>query len=816
MESNNTQFRQDYDLDELRLVSPPGRDFRMLVTPRFVPACGERDYEGFSSDLLLNLCRSAGLFVDVGAHYGHYTLLVAKAFPACRVLSLEPVPENYAVLERNVALNELRNVELHNVAASEGEGLRCLKIKEASDNYGFHDHPLTRTLKEIEVRTVSLDGFLQPPPGLPVIVKVDTDGHEPYVLRGMRGLLERDAEVSLLVEFNPKCLRKAGYQPVQFLEEVFALGFDVYAIDDRERMTYKMAEESLERWADYLPGGDETAYCNLLCLKKERSLSVCFFSHSSQLGGAERSLLGLVSRLIEDHGVLCTVILREDGPLQEKLQQAGAATARVDYHWWWHPEDMPPGQKRELYESSAGNVLRFLEHALGKINPDVIATFTTTIPWGAIAAAFLGKPHVWFVRELYGYGQPLKALLPREEAIRFIEQLSSKIVVNTRFVRDTLFGGEKSGDVVTAYTHIEIPPGSTEGRGERCFERENAIKLILLGAVYELKGQMDAVLAVGELVRRGRDVELLLAGFCDTEYAEEVRSTVEEEGLEGHVRLTGSVENPYPIMEQADMVLSCSRGEAFSRSVLEGMLLKKPVVAARKGGTLELVTEGFNGLLYEPGDHVQLADRIEYLADHPEEARRLGENGLEFVTSTLTVEGYSGRIYELLRKVKDEAGPEKRPVVPARGELALLRGLRDVAAAANPEVTALVTELGSSLAENKGRVIDLHGKLRFREKQAEDRHAALLFREGQIAELEAVLQAREEKIAELGARIAALEDIIRRIEGRMIMRLADRYQRLVERLLPAGTGGRRCYEWVMDRLRAEANGGWKGSRRRRR
>jgi len=72
------------------------------------------------------------------------------------------------------------------------------------------------------------------------------------------------------IEFNPKCLRNTGYAPEDFLEEVSYLSFCIYAIDDNKRMTYKLAQGNFEKWCDYLPDGNEMAYTNILCTKKEK------------------------------------------------------------------------------------------------------------------------------------------------------------------------------------------------------------------------------------------------------------------------------------------------------------------------------------------------------------------------------------------------------------------------------------------------------------------------------------------------------------------------------------------------------------------
>jgi hypothetical protein len=68
--------------------------------------------------------------------------------------------------------------------------------------------------------------------------------------------------------------------------------------------------------------------------KKHRPLNACFFSHSSQLAGAERSLLGLIIDLTRDYGVNCSVFLPNGGPLRKKLDEVGAATFIFEYKWW--------------------------------------------------------------------------------------------------------------------------------------------------------------------------------------------------------------------------------------------------------------------------------------------------------------------------------------------------------------------------------------------------------------------------------------------------------------------------------------------------
>ena len=121
-------------------------------------------------------------------------------------------------------------------------------------------------------------------------------------------------------------------------------------------------------------------------------------------------------------------------------------------------------------------------------------------------------------------------------------------------------------------------------------------------------------------------------------------------GLDNQVKFTGQVEDPGPSVKAADIALVCSRSEAFGRTTVEAMKLGKPVVGARGGATPELIRENFNGLLYAPGDYLDLSRKIKFLIDHPEAARQMGENGRRWAGEEFTVGKYAGKVLQVLEE----------------------------------------------------------------------------------------------------------------------------------------------------------------------
>jgi glycosyltransferase involved in cell wall biosynthesis len=120
--------------------------------------------------------------------------------------------------------------------------------------------------------------------------------------------------------------------------------------------------------------------------------------------------------------------------------------------------------------------------------------------------------------------------------------------------------------------------------------------------------------------------------------------------MEMSVKFLAGMSNSFPAMLQSDVVLVCSRREAFGRVTVEGMLAGKPVIGTRIGGTLELIREEFNGLLYTPGDYRELAHKIRYLHENPDEAYRMGKNGREWAQARFSQTRLAQEILSTLRK----------------------------------------------------------------------------------------------------------------------------------------------------------------------
>ena len=383
-------------------------------------------------------------------------------------------------------------------------------------------------------------------------------------------------------------------------------------------------------------------------------MRVCFVSHTAEKYGAEFALLELLQGLVAE-GVDCKVLVPKKGPLLAALDQLHIEWKIIGYPFW------VAGARRRWV---SGRILRTVRtlllafpmaRCIAKWQCDLICSNTMTIGAGALAARLAKRPHVWHLHE-FGYRDPnLLFDLGERRTARLMDRLSAIFIANSyavvkhygRYIHQERI--KVVYQAVTLRDEIESSPGNHATTDKPCFT------CVIVGSLHIAKGQDEAIRALAEVVRRGIDMELLFVGAGSKRYRKVLGQQVHDFGLEQRVKFIGYAENPLPYIRMADVVLICSRWEAFGRATVEAMLLGKPIIAtANSGGTAELIHEGETGLLYEAGNHVELADKIQHLYQSPEEGARLGTAAHVWAAGRFTQQRYAKEVIDVLNEVLTE------------------------------------------------------------------------------------------------------------------------------------------------------------------
>ena len=154
--------------------------------------------------------------------------------------------------------------------------------------------------------------------------------------------------------------------------------------------------------------------------------------------------------------------------------------------------------------------------------------------------------------------------------------------------------------------------------------------LVVIGTVGRLqpvKDQQTLVRAFADMVRESDDAaakaRLLLVG--NGPLRDTLAQLAQSLGIAHLATFTGDRTDVAQLLQCVDVFVLPSLAEGISNTVLEAMATGLPVVATRVGGNVELVEDGDNGALFEPGDVASLKGLLARYVDDPAMRRRHGE-----------------------------------------------------------------------------------------------------------------------------------------------------------------------------------------------
>jgi len=572
--------------------------------------------DGRAAALLRQFAKTATTFIEIAVADDSFASLGSAAGPGCRVVRFLGSPEREVVAAREGQMSDVA-ADVHIVADAED---------------------------------LDLESVLSPASVEPVVIRIDWPGRETAVLARLRSILVGHNDVRVFVEWTPGAPGDRAAEVDALLGGLQELGLDVFLLEGRDGGHVRCGRRQL---LDAVGGAAAT----LCCVPITMSLDLCAFSHSSELGGAELCLAELVEQMTSRFGTLFTVVLPSDGPLRERVESMGASTVIIESPWWCADPALPASAVTEDELAIGFLHLRRALPELGSRSPDAVLTSTVTIPWGAVAAAALDRPHVWWVHEYGRRDHGFEFLYGYEESVALIVDASSHVIATSQAVREELFPGvppEKCS--VASYAPDVRPSGADVPAG---FWRPGATRLIHTGRVVRTKGQEDALRAVKLLAEGGRDVELCVVGAMDpdAEYASRLLDYVRDAGIADRVHFLGSVADVIPLIREAHISLTCSRHEAYGRVTSEAMLLETPVIGTATGGTAELIQDGFDGFLYPPGDAAALADKVAFFVDHPDEIAPFGKRAADNMHRKIEADRVDTRFFDVCLRHKGGSSP---------------------------------------------------------------------------------------------------------------------------------------------------------------
>lgn len=179
-------------------------------------------------------------------------------------------------------------------------------------------------------------------------------------------------------------------------------------------------------------------------------------------------------------------------------------------------------------------------------------------------------------------------------------------------------------------------------------------KIVFAGRMLREKGVLDLVKAAEKLrIKYEGKAEFLLCGPLSSNpsalNADEISRLIDG----SYIQWLDNLEDVRPILKESSIFCLPSHREGFPKASIEASAIGRPIVTFDTVGCRDTVEDGFNGFKVELEDSQALAEKIEYLIEHPEECARMGANSRKIAEKTYDIKEVIDKhleIYSEMRK----------------------------------------------------------------------------------------------------------------------------------------------------------------------
>lgn len=191
--------------------------------------------------------REGAAVIDVGANIGLHALTLASIVgPSGSVRCFEPAPHIALALERTLRLNGFGEwATVHRAAVADRSGQMTFHRAHHASVSSLFPISDVMTAEEIQVPVTTLDEAI--PAGSRVdFIKMDAEGAEPNIWRGMSRIVSENPELEIVLEWSASHFQRSGWDPAAFMSDIRAAGFKPYLIDGRKgaQLTCPLCEEA--------------------------------------------------------------------------------------------------------------------------------------------------------------------------------------------------------------------------------------------------------------------------------------------------------------------------------------------------------------------------------------------------------------------------------------------------------------------------------------------------------------------------------------------------------------------------------------------
>lgn len=302
---------------------------------------------------------------------------------------------------------------------------------------------------------------------------------------------------------------------------------------------------------------------------------------------------------------------------------------------------------------------RELRQILKKENPDIVHThlFNPTFI-GLMLAKWQNRKTV-----LTRHHSDALHLLPSKLKRNFylkLEKINNRkadhIIAPSKMVRECIVDWEETPSEKVSL----IPYGQTDERFDavtpELTEKKRAelgmndqLSLVCVSRLFNRKGHIYLFRALAPLIKNGLSVKLYLVGTGD--YKENLENAARELGILENIEFLGWRDDGLAIIGAADIIVHPSLEDALSQSLIESLMLQRPIVATDISGASDTLDGGKYGKLVPPEDSESFQKALEEIIENLDAARENAKKGREYLLEYMNAQRVADEYVKIYRKV---------------------------------------------------------------------------------------------------------------------------------------------------------------------
>ncbi|MBM9613251.1 glycosyltransferase family 4 protein [Desulfobulbus rhabdoformis] len=373
----------------------------------------------------------------------------------------------------------------------------------------------------------------------------------------------------------------------------------------------------------------------------EKKITVAQILPDLYEGGVERGTVDLSKYLVE-HDVNALVI-SGGGPMVSQLEAIGCRHLKLNV-----------GEKKPATLFS----IRKLQEIILAEKIDIIHARSRVPAWVAYLALKLMKKtqRPKFITTFHGFYSVNKysEIMTKGEVVIAVSHVIRKHIEENYKISSGKIQVISRGLDTSIFSKNNVAIDRQQQLLQRWNLPQDDIPLIMIpGRVSSWKGQ-DVFIKCLALIKKLPWKAVVVGGYeKGSRYTERLHALVRESGLEQRVHFVGTCTDMPAAYNLASVIVSASSGqpEAFGRIAIEAQAMEVPIIATAHGGSLETVLDENSGYLVKPGDHEDMAGKIQLVLEDANRATRMGIKGRDNVMRNFSLERMCSQTVDVYKKI---------------------------------------------------------------------------------------------------------------------------------------------------------------------